>query len=134
MWTTDIPDDAVEIDLNRGEAVLHIEDLCSIFDAFSVPNSFDPAHALGFVGAVVESLRIRWSGIRNRVSFSNANTRFRGNYVENTAATIAVTTRTPATRPPFTPQPRNGFRFVADPATTVTNFAQIGHENNGSLF
>jgi hypothetical protein len=124
----------VEIDLNRGEAILHIEDLCSIFDAFSVPNSFDPAHAMGFVGAVLESLRIQWSGIRRRVSFSNATTKFRGNYVENTAATIAVTVRTPATRPPFTPVAQHGFQFIADPRTTVTNFAQIGHENNGSLF
>jgi len=29
---------------------------------------------------------------------------------------------------------RSAEKFIADPATTVTNFAQIGHENNGSLF
>jgi hypothetical protein len=27
----------------------------------------------------------------------------------------------------------NGFEFVADPASTVTHFAQIGRERNGSL-
>jgi len=120
--------------LDRGEATLHIENLCSIFDAFTVPNSFDPAHAMGFVGAILKSLRIQWSGIKKRVSFSNATTRFRGDYVENISANIEVTLKTPATVPPFTPTAKNGFHFVADPATTVTHFAQIGHENNGSLF
>ena len=134
MWTTEIPDGDIEIDLDRGEAVLHIENLCSIFDAFSVPNSFDPAHALGFVGAFLRSLRIHWSGIARMVRFSNPTTRFTGDYVENTSATIAVTVRTPPTRPPFTPAAKNGFQFIADPATTVTNFAQIGHERNGALF
>lgn len=134
LWTAEIPEGDVEIDLDRGEAVLHIENLCSIFDAFSVPNSFDPAHALGFVGAFLKSLRIQWSGIKRRVSFSNPTTGFAGDYVENASATIAVTVRTPATRPPFTPAAKNGFQFIADPATTVTHFAQIGHERNGAFF
>jgi hypothetical protein len=42
--------------------------------------------------------------------------------------------RTPHTKPPFTPAPQDGFQFVADPASTVSNFAQIGHESNGALF
>jgi len=133
-WTAEIPDGDVEIDLDDGEAVLQIENLCSIFDAFSVPNSFDPAHALGFVGAFLRSLRIHWRGIARQVSFSNPTTRFTGDYVENTSATIAVTVRTPGTKPPFTPTAKNGFQFVADPASTVSHFAQIGHERNGALF
>jgi hypothetical protein len=134
LWTTEIPNGDVQVDLDRSEAVLHIENLCSIFDAFSVPNSFDPAHALGFVGAILKSLRIHWNGITRTMSFSNAATGFRGDYVENTSATIAVTVRTPTTTPPFTPAARNGFQFIADPATTVTHFAQIGHESNGVFF
>ena len=47
---------------------------------------------------------------------------------------ISVTVNTPSTNPPFTPAPQDGFEFVADPTTTVSHFAQIGHENNGSLF
>ena len=31
---------------------------------------------------------------------------------------------------PFTPTAQDGFEFVADPKSTVTNFAQIGHEHN----
>jgi hypothetical protein len=29
---------------------------------------------------------------------------------------------------------QDGFEFVANSNTTVTNFAQIGQEHNGSLF
>ncbi len=134
MWTVEIPDGDAEVDLDDGDAVLHIENLCTVFDAFSVPNSFDPTHALGFVGALIKSLRIQWSGTRKRVHFSNAKGGFSGDYVENVSATIDLTVSTPATKPPFTPAARHGFQFVADPATTVTEFAQIGHEQNGSLF
>ncbi len=103
-------------------------------DVFTVPNSFDIAHALGFVGAIVKSLRIEWSGITNSfLSFSSAAEKFAGDFFE-TSATIAVTTTTPATEPPFTPSPQDGFRFVSDPTTTVTNFAQIGRERNGLFF
>ena len=132
LWTIPIPDDSVELDLNAGEATLNLEHVCKVFDAFIVPNSFDPAHALGFVGATINSLRIHWKGISTKRSFSNGAT-FRGDFIEN-SATIEVTVNTPATKPPFTPAPQDGFEFIADPATTVTNFAQIGHENNGSLF
>jgi hypothetical protein len=66
MWTFPIPDGSVEVNLNTGEAVLKLESVCSVFDAFTVPNSFDPLHALGFVGAVLRSLRIHWSGISKK--------------------------------------------------------------------
>ena len=123
----------MEVDLDSGEAVLHLRNICSVFDAFTVPNSFDPTHALGLVSALLRSLRIEWSGILHRITFSNATTRFSGRYVE-TSATIAVTVETPATHPPFTPTPQHGFKFTSDPATTISNFAQIGHERNGALF
>ncbi len=131
MWTTEVPSDSVEIDLDEGEAVLHFSNLCSVFDAFTVPNSFNTAHPMGFVSATVENLRIRWTGIKKRDSFSGPG--FNGNFIENTKATIEVTTSTPATKPPFTPAAQHGFRFVADPASTVTHFAQIGHERNGTM-
>ena len=120
-------------DLQAGEAILHFANLRTVFDGFTIPNSFSVDRPLGFVAAVINSLRIHWTGVLRRVSFSNATTRFAGRYVENTA-TIEVTTTTPATTPPFTPTAQNRFRFVSDPATTVTNFAQIGRERNGSLF
>jgi len=132
VWTTPIDEDSVQVDLAKGEALLKLDRLCSAFDAFTVPNSFDPLHALGFVGAVIQSLRIRWKGITATRSFNNGST-FRANSVE-TNATIALTVETPATKPPFTPSAKDGFRFVADPSSTVTQFAQIVHENNGALY
>jgi hypothetical protein len=121
-------------DLDAGSAVLDLHNVCEVHDVFTVPNSFDPAHALGFVGALVKSLRIEWSGvIQSFLNFSSSTEKFAGNFFQ-TSATIAVTTRTPATNPPFTPSAQDGFEFVADPATTVTGFAQIGMERNGLLF
>ena len=122
----------MQVDLAKGEALLKLDRLCSVFDAFTVPNSFDPLHALGFVGAVIRSLRVRWHGITTTRSFNNGST-FRAKSVE-TSATIDLTVETPATTPPFTPSPKNGFRFVADPGSTMTHFAQIVQENNGALF
>ena len=122
----------MEVDLDRGDAVLHIENVCRVFDAFTVPNSLNPVHPLGLVSAFLKSLRIEWKGITKRSSFNNG-TSFAGDFVENSAA-IAVTVRTPDTKPPFTPTSQNGFQFVADPASTVSHFAQIGHERNGALF
>jgi hypothetical protein len=133
LWTTPIPEDSVRFNLNTGEATLELEDVCSIFDAFTVPNSFDPLHALGFVGAVLRSLRIQWTGSVKKWSFNNGST-FRGEFTQNAAATIAVTTSTPATKSPFTPAPRDGFEFTSDPSTTTTHWAQVGHENNGALY
>jgi hypothetical protein len=132
MWTVAIPDGAVEVDLNEGEASLELNNVCSVFDAFTVPNSLNSLHPLGLVGGAIKSLRIQWKGINKKRSFSNGTT-FRGDFIEN-SATINVTVNTPSTKPPFTPAPQDGFEFIADPTTTVTNFAQIGHENNGSFF
>lgn len=118
--------------MGAGEASLELHNVCSVFDAFTVPNSLNALHPLGLVSGAVKSLRIHWKGINNKRSFSNGTT-FRGDFVEN-SATIKVTVNTPSTKPPFTPAPQDGFEFVADPTTTVSHFAQIGHENNGSLF
>jgi hypothetical protein len=122
-------------DLDAGSAVLDLHNICEVHDVFTIPNSFDVTHALGFVGAVVKSLRIEWSGvIQSFLNFSSSTEKFAGNFFRTSAATIAVTTSTPATNPPFTPSAQDGFEFVSDPATTVTNFAQIGMERNGLLF
>jgi hypothetical protein len=133
MWTIPIPEDSVEVDLNKGEATLQLDHICSVFDAFTVPSSLNPLHPLGLVSGVVQSLRIHWTGISRKWTFSNGKT-FRGDFIQSSAAPIAVTMMTPATKPPFTPSAQDGFEFIADPKTTVTNFAQIGHENNGALF
>jgi hypothetical protein len=128
----EIPKGSVNIDLDEGEATLHLQNLCDVFDAFTVPNSLNPTHPLGLVSGFLKSMRVHWSGIKKVQSFNNGST-FRGNFLE-TSATIELTVSTPSTKPPFTPGPQDGFEFVANPATSETHFAQIGHENNGALF
>ena len=132
LWTVDIPKGSVNIDLDRGEATLHLQNLCNLFDAFTVPNSLNPVHPLGLVSGFLRSLRIEWSGIKNVRSFNNGST-FRGHFLE-TSASIELVIGSPSTKPPFTPSSQDGFEFVADPATSETHFAQIGHESNGALF
>jgi hypothetical protein len=132
MWTVEIPDGSVKVDLDEGEAILELHNVCRVFDAFTVPSSLNPLHPLGLVSGVIESLRIQWKGISKKLSFSNGST-FRGDFIEN-SATIELAVTTPPTKPPFTPTSEDGFEFVADPTTTVSNFAQIGNENNGELF
>ncbi len=133
LWTVEIPEGSVQVDLNSGEAVLHLENVCKVFDAFTVPSSLNPLHPLGLVSGMIESLSIHWMGVGKKLSFSNGKT-FRGDFIQSVAAPISVTVTTPSTKPPFTPAAQDGFEFVADPKSTVTNFAQIGRENNGSLF
>jgi len=59
-------------DLEAGSAVLDLHNICEVHDVFTVPNSFDVTHALGFVGALVKSLRIEWSGvIQSFLNFSS---------------------------------------------------------------
>ena len=133
FWTIEIPEGRVEVDLDEAEATLHLRNVCSVFDAFTVPNSRDNLHPLGLVSGAIESLSIHWTGISKKLSFSNGKT-FRGDFIQSVAAPMSVRVTTPATKPPFTPAAQNGYEFVSDPKTTVTHFAQIGRENNGKLF
>src|SRR5260370_38196211 len=94
VWTTPIPEDSVEVNLNTGEAVLHLEGVCSVFDAFTVPNSFDPLHALGLVGAVIRSLRIHWTGISKRWSFTTGSA-FREDFIQSVWAPIVLAVSKP---------------------------------------
>ena len=123
----------MEVDLNAATAVLQLEDDCRVFDAFTVPNSLNTLRPLGFVGAVLRSLRIRWSGVSKLWTFNNGSN-FRGSFIQSVKAPIEVTVTTPSTKVPFTPAPQDGFTFTSDPATTVVNWAQIGHENSGLLY
>ncbi len=137
MWTTSLPEGSADVDLDEHEGVLSFHNLSTVFDVFVVPNSFDTAHAIGFVGAAIDSMRIHWHGAPPAVPLPGDDTPpagadFSGKFVE-TSATVEVEVRTPATNPPFTPAAHHGFEFVADGSTTTTEFAQIGRERNGLL-
>lgn len=127
FWVAPIPEDSVQADLTVGNASLHARNIC-VLDAFTVANSLDQTHPLGNpVAAEIESLDIRWAGVSRRVSFSNSTEKFAGDFVEN-SATIEVTVTTLSST-------GHGFRFVSDRAsTTVSHFAQIAQERNGSFF
>jgi hypothetical protein len=106
-----------------------------VFDTFTVPNSLDAHHPMGpKVNAIINSLRIDWSGTIMRRSHTDCVDAFRGEFFED-SATIEVTATTlpiPAGEcPPRKAMP--GFRFVST-KTTLVHFAQIGRERNGVFF
>ena len=124
FWTIPIPEDSIDIHLGKGAAVLEAANV-PLFDAFTVANSF--SKAVPRVPAAI-SLRIEWSGITKTLQFSDATDQFAGYFLEN-SATIEVTATTPPSGA------LHGFLFVSDPAsTTISNFAQVGHDHNGSFF
>ena len=127
FWGTAFPAGSGTVDVKSGTAELFVQNVCSVFDVFKVPNSFDPTHALGIFSAIINSLEIRWSGVtRSVLGFSDATNQFRGDFFE-CSATIAVSATTPKGT-------GHGFHFESDPATTKTNFAQFGREHNGVFF
>ncbi len=116
------------MDLAGGTASLKANNICSVFDAFTVGNSTSPNRPQGFVSGIINSLDIRWSGItKNFIGVHDAVNHFAGDFFQIGNVTIAVTASTPVST-------GHGFRFVSDPASTVVNFAQIGSERNGVFF
>jgi hypothetical protein len=127
FWGTPFPIGSGKVDIDEGTAELHVHNICSVFDVFTVPNSFDPKHALGIFSAIINSMKIEWSGVtRSVLGFSDATNKFRGDFYE-CSATIAVSATTPK-------DTGHGFHFESDPAKTHTNFAQFGTEHNGAFF
>jgi hypothetical protein len=126
LWVIPIPDGGARADFDKATAELHTRNAC-VLDAFSVPNSLTPTHPLGnVVGAVVESLDIKWSGVtRSVLGFSDPVNQFAGDFFESSAS-IQVAVHTDV-------HTGHGFRFVSS-ATTSVNFAQFGREHNGVFF
>jgi len=133
FWAVRIPNGSAKVDLDRGTASLHVENLC-VFDAFTIPNSVQGVNrAVNQVLGIINSLRIEWSGITKMETANQPVNKMRGTFVEGTAA-VAVTATTPSTMV-TTLSNGHGFRFVSDPASTsVKNFALIGQEQNGVFF
>ncbi len=72
-WGTPYPVGSGKVDIAGGTAELLVHNVCSVFDVFTVPNSFDPAHALGIFNAIIHSMRIEWSGVtRSVLGFSDS--------------------------------------------------------------
>jgi hypothetical protein len=135
FWTTELPERSVHVNLREEEASLHVRNVL-VFDVFTVANSLDPHHPIPKVNAVINSLRMHWSGTTNRRSHTDCIDAFRGNYFEDRATIEVVATTPPAPASACPPRAaRHGFRFVSDPAeTSISLFAQIGREHNGVFF
>jgi hypothetical protein len=133
FWALHIPEGSAHVDLDAGTASLHVEQLC-VYDAFTVANSVQGVNRqVNQVKGIINSLDIEWSGVIKRDSAVEPVNKMRGSFVENTAR-ISVAATTPITAVTLLSN-GHGFRFVSDPASTsVSNFAQIGHEQNGSFF
>jgi hypothetical protein len=126
LWGAPYPARSGKVDVDAGTAELSVHNIC-VFDAFTVPNSFDPKHALGIFSAIINSMKIKWSGVtRSVLGFSDATNKFRGDFFE-CSATIAVSATTPK-------DTGHGFHFESDSAKAHTNFAQFGTEHNGVFF
>ena len=134
MWIASVSDGSAKVDMRKETASLHVKDVV-VFDAFTVPNSLNTFHPLGRVHAMINSLRIEWSGTTMMRSQTDCADGFRGEFFED-SATIEVTATTPpvaaSTCPPVAA--RNGFQFVSEPGTTISHFAQIGREHSGVFF
>lgn len=123
-----MPEGAGEVDLAGGTAEFHAENICAVYDAFTVPNSVSPDRPLGFVSGRIDSVVIKWSGIiKSFIGIHDAVNHFAGDFFEIGNVTIAVTAATPVST-------GHGFRFVSDSGSTVVNYAQIGSERNGVFF
>lgn len=116
------------MDLVGGTASLKANNICAVFDAFTVANSLSPSRPLGFVSGMISSVDLRWSGVtKSFLGIHDSTNHFMGDFFQIGNVTIAVTATTPIST-------GHGFRFVSDPASTTVNYAQIGSESNGSFF
>ena len=87
------------------------------------------------VRGIINSLDMEWrsSGTPVQQCTNQPANKMSGTFVEGMAR-IAVTATTPKTDVTGLSN-GHGFRFVSDPAeTSVSHFAQIGHEQNGSFY
>ncbi len=123
-----MPEGSARVDLAAGTAELHAENICAVFDAFTVANSVSPDRPLGYASGRIDSIDLKWSGVtKSFLGVHDATNQFMGNFFQIENVTIAVTATTPKST-------GHGFRFVSDPSTTTVNYAQIGSESNGSFF
>jgi len=123
-----LPPGSAKVDLAGGTASLKANNICAVFDAFTVANSLSPNRPMGFVSGIINSLDLEWSGVtKSFLGIRDSANHFMGNFFQIGNVTIAVTATTPKST-------GHGFRFVSDPATTTVNYAQIGSESNGSFF
>jgi len=113
FWTIPIPPGSVHIDLAGKTASLKlrsrkVDDYGNVVNALATDTE---------IAAAVIDVDISWSG-GTEVDFSSSTNNFSGHYVLG-AATFTWSAKEP------------GFSFTTDPGSA--DFAEIGHERNGSF-
>jgi hypothetical protein len=135
FWAVELPEGSAHTDLDDGSARLHARNIC-VLDAFTVLNSVAGiARPVNQVRGIINALDIEWraNGTPKQQCMNQPANRMSGTFVENMAR-ISVTATTPKTDVTALSN-GHGFRFVSDPAeTSVSHFAQIGQEQNGSFY
>ena len=121
FWTLPIPEQNIEVQPGNGYASVVAKNL-PIYDYGQIPIALFGG---GPCSPGVVSYRILWSGVKQRVNIRNTDPvygGFAGTFVRNSAQMewMAET---------------EDYTFVSAPlSTSSSEFAQIGHERNGSFF
>jgi hypothetical protein len=132
FWVVELSEGAAHTNLDEGSASLHARNIC-VLDAFTVANSIMGVNRpVNQVRGIIDSLDIEWrtSGTPVQQCTNQPANKMSGTFVENMAR-ISVTATTPRTDVTALSN-GHGFRFVSE--TSVSNFAQIGQEQNGSFY
>ena len=114
FWTAPIDRGSVKVNLGKGSAALHVDDL-DVEDYGNVGNALQDGPS---VEASV-SFDVNWSGVDERVKIRNRDAGFAGEFIHN-EATLQWSAS------------EFGFSFTSDPL--ASDFAEIGHERNCAFF
>jgi hypothetical protein len=117
FWTFRVPDDSVDFNFGRGTASMSAADL-ELRDFHNLVNDFQHGPSV----AAAATFTVRWNGAGRRFRLRDPDHGFEGEFRETTT-TIDYSVST-----------EEGFEFVADPTTSHTVYAAIGHERNGVFF
>jgi len=122
FWTLPIPESGVDVNLGKGSAVMSAQNV-PIIDYGDFGSALFGGGPTPVPGTV--SFTVRWSGVNERVKIRNADPvygGYGGEFIRNTAQIEWSGTV-------------GDLSFVSDPIeTSLSSFAEIGHERNGRFF
>ena len=120
FWTTRLASNNVGgVNPGAGRAVYQATNV-RILDFHNIPNALFGGGAPPEPGVV--SFEVRWFGVDDRVNINNPSNGFAGEYVRGQARMEWTATV-------------GDLRYVSDPIeTSSSEFAELGHERNGSFF
>jgi len=110
----------VEVTPGNGQASMKGGNI-AVSDFFTIPNNLLHGAIEPPVPATV-SFAVLWGGAGNRIKLRDTVNGFAGNFLENTASILWSASS-------------GGLQYQSGPAgTSVSVFAEVGHERNGSFF